>query len=434
MRKWFIMKLKKIFIACSLLVGTVSSWAVNDNNLPIGESNAAVPTYVVINPNALAQNIKVMRQTIGSGVKICLVLKADAYGNGIANLINEAIKQNVEYIAAVDNSEFAIIAPAIKKSGKNIHMLRIAPVTKAELIEEITNGWNIEEVAGSVEEARMISTVAQEMSKKLHKKITIGVHLNIETGMGRMAVRDVSDMKQIIALPNLKLVGVMTHFARDYEDSPVDYEYTSMQLNMFESAIAQLNLESDVIKHVANSAAALKFPWTRLDMVRVGAIMYGADFDGMGDESGLSRKYTPVMQSFKTTVGIIESNVPPHSPINYDGEEFTRDDRASTTATLRVGYNYGFPRYAYKEKVYVLIEGQKFPVIGKSSMNMVVVDITDQDPKHLVKNGDEVVIVGKQGNQEITWSEFAKKNNMDPSSNQIIIGNQNIRRVIKSND
>ena len=257
MRKWFIMKLKKIFIACSLLVGTVSSWAVNDNNLPIGESNAAVPTYVVINPNALAQNIKVMRQTIGSGVKICLVLKADAYGNGIANLINEAIKQNVEYIAAVDNSEFAIIAPAIKKSGKNIHMLRIAPVTKAELIEEITNGWNIEEVAGSVEEARMISTVAQEMSKKLHKKITIGVHLNIETGMGRMAVRDVSDMKQIIALPNLKLVGVMTHFARDYEDSPVDYEYTIMQLNMFEFVISKLNLVSDVFKLVADFSASL---------------------------------------------------------------------------------------------------------------------------------------------------------------------------------
>lgn len=430
------MKINKIIFSSIFLAGAIfnssADTAINHTNMSSDESST-VSTYVEINPKAFGHNLQVIRKTIGPNVKICAVMKADAYGNGIANLIDEAILQHVDYIAAVDNNEFKIIVPAVNKSGENIHLIRLAPVTKNELIEAIKNNWNIEEIAGSVEEAKMISETAQEMSKKLQRKIVIGIHLNIETGMGRMGVREVSDMKTILALPNLKLIGVMTHFAKDYEDAPTDYDYTRMQLNQYESAINQLHLESNVIKHVANSAGMLKFPWARLDMVRVGAIMYGSDFDGMGDESALSRKYIPVMTSFKTTVGIIERNVPPHSPINYDGEQFTRDDKPSTTATLRVGYNYGFPRYAYKEKVYVLIDGQKFPVIGKSSMNMVVVDITDQDAKHPVKLGDEAVVVGKQGNQEITWSEFAKKNNTDPSNTEIIIGNQNVRKVINNN-
>ena len=74
-------------------------------------------------------------------------------------------------------------------------------------------------------------------------------------------------------------MGIMTHFAKRLRKIlPTDYDYTRMQLNLFESAVSQLHLESSVIKHVANSAALLKFPWTHLDMVRAGAIMYGADF------------------------------------------------------------------------------------------------------------------------------------------------------------
>lgn len=430
------MKLKPIIATCMLLTSgayqVYADTAINHVNIT-NESVTAPATYVEIDPQAFAHNLEVIRQTIGPKVKICAVIKSDAYGNGIANLLPVAIKENVDYIAAVDNSEFRVIAPMVKKSGKNIHLLRIAPVTQAELIEAINGGWNIEEVAGSVEEAKMISDTAQEMSKKLHKKIIIGIHINIETGMGRMGVRDVADMKKIIAMPNLKVVGVMTHFARDYEDDPVDYDYSRMQLDKFESAVNQLHLESGVIHHVANSAAMLKFPWTRLDMVRVGAIMYGADFEGMGNESMLRAKYVPVMKSFKSTVSIIERNVPPNTPINYDGEQLTRADKPSTTATIRVGYNYGFPRRAYKENMSVLIDGQKFPIIGKSSMNMVVVDITDEDAKHPVKLGDEVVIVGKQGNQEITWSDFAGKNGVDPTTSQILIGNQNIRKVVNSN-
>lgn len=428
------MLIKKLLLSCAIAasISITTAYAnTTDSHLNFSANESStIPTYVEINPAAFGHNIQVIRKTVGPNVKICAVMKSDAYGNGINNLINEAIAQNVDYIAAVDNKEFGVIAPAVIKSGKNIHMLRIAPVTKSELIEEIQSGWNIEEIAGSVEEAKMLSDTAQEMSKKLKRKIIIGIHLNVETAMGRMGVRSISDMKKIISMPNLKLMGIMTHFAKDYEDPPTDYDYTRMQLNLFESAVSQLHLESSVIKHVANSAALLKFPWTHLDMVRAGAIMYGADFDGMGDESSLSRQYIPVMKSFKTTVGIIERNVPPHSPINYDGEQYTRDDKPSTTATIRVGYNNGFPRYAYKEKIYVLIEGQKFPIIGKSSMNMVVVDITDENPKHPVKLGDEVVIVGKQGSEEITWSEFAKKNNMDPTNNQLIIGNQNPRKVV----
>lgn len=429
------MRKRTLFLNLFLALG-LSTYAVADQNLNVQNLSASSPVsntvsqpinYVEIDPQAYASNLKHIREMVGPNVKICAVMKADAYGHGIVNLIDETIKANVDYIAAIDNSEFRIIAQKIKASGKNIHLIRIAPVTKPELIEAVTNNWNVEEVAGSVEEAEMLSNTAAELSKKLHRNITIGIHLYIETAMGRMGVRDISDMKKIIKLPHLKLVGVMSHLAKDYQAPPVDSDSTKEQLAIFESAVNQLHLESDVIQHIANSGAAAKFPWARLGMVRTGSLMYGEDLDDYQDPNHVLK---PVMTSFKSKVSIIERNVPPHSPINYDGLQYTRSDKPSTTATIRVGYDFGFPQYAFRESADVLIRGQRFPVIGKTSMNMVVIDITDENPKNKVQLDDDVVLVGKQGSQQITWDEFAARNKMGIVEQVLLIGNQNTRKVI----
>lgn len=219
----------------------------------------------------------------------------------------------------------------------------------------------------------------------------------------------------------------MSHLANAYQESPVDINSTRYQLDVFESALNQLNLPPTVIRHIANSGATTKFPWTRLDMVRVGSLTYGEDLDDRQDPNHVLK---PVMPAFKSTVSIIEHDVPPSSPVNYDSMQFTRTDRTSTTATIRAGYDTGFSQYAFKERSDVLIRGQRFPVIGKTSMNMVVIDITDQDPKNKIQLGDEVVLVGKQGNQEITWDEFAKRNHMGITEQVLLIGNQNHQKII----
>ncbi len=393
--------------------------------------NADIPAnFVEIDTAAYTHNLQEIRKMIGAKPKICVVMKSDAYGHGINNLTDSALKTNVDYIAAVDNSEFRILAAKIKASGKNTHLLRIAPATKAELIQAQTNNWQVEEIAGSLNEAKMLNDTAIELSRKLHKNIVVAVHINIETGMGRMGLRNVNDIRQIMAMSHLKVVGVMTHFAKDYEDPPTDYIATRAQLDIFESMVNQLNLDKSVIQHVANSGAAAKFPWARKDMVRVGSLTYGEDLDDYQDPQHVLK---PVMKSFKSTVVIVESNVPPHSPINYDGLQYTRDDKPSTTATLRVGYNYGFPQYAFRENgSTVLIRGQRFPVLGKTSMNMVVIDVTDQNPANPVHLGDEAVLVGTQEGQAITWTEFAKRNKMGITEQVLLIGNQNMRNVVES--
>lgn len=253
-----------------------NSLAVNErsgsNKSSVLASTSASTTisvnYVTIDPQAYASNLLQIRKMIGPKVKICAVMKSNAYGHGIDNLIDETLKANVDYIAAVDNNEFRLLAEKIKASKKSTHLLRIAPVTKPELVEAQINDWHVEEIAGSLEEAQMLSATAAELSKKLQRKVIIPIHLNIETAMGRMGVRDVNEMRQIIALPNLKFVGIMTHFAKDYEDPPVDKIATRAQLDIFESAVNQLHLDKSIIQHVANSGATAKFPWARKDMLQ----------------------------------------------------------------------------------------------------------------------------------------------------------------------
>ena len=385
-------------------------------------------TTIEISPENFRYNLEVIKKRIGPDVKLCVVMKSDAYGHGIENLVAQAVSSEPAYIAAISNAEFRMIHDEIKKQNKDIALLRIAPVLRDELIESIMNHWNVEEIIGSLEEAKMISETAETLSRRMGKKFTVNVHVNIETGIGRMAFRDVSEIKKALQLPRLRLKGVMTHFANAYEKEPVASKKTKQQTEKFDKIVAKLGLNASVIRHIANSAATVKFPWTRKDMVRVGTLPYGEDLEGLDPD----HKLRPVMVSFKSRVAIIEDKVPPMSPIGYDSLQRTPGNRLSTTATVRVGYSEGFPEMAFKRNMHVLIRGKKFPVIGKTSMNMVVVDITDQDKNNPVQLNDEVVIIGKQGNQEITIEEFAAQSQNNITQVTILLGNAVDRKIVTS--
>jgi len=386
-------------------------------------------TTIEISPENFRHNLEVVKKRIGPDVKMCVVMKSDAYGHGIENLAAQAVSSEPAYIAAISNAEFHMIYDEIRKQNKNIALLRIAPVLHNELIESIINGWNVEEIIGSLEEARMISETAESLSKHLAKDITVNVHVNIETGIGRMAFRDVNQIKKALQLPHLRLKGVMTHFANAYQKEPVAFEKTRQQTEKFDKTVAELGLEPSIIRHIANSAATVRFPWTWKEMVRVGTLLYGEDIEDLDPDHELR----PVMVSYKSRVAIIESNIPPMSPIGYDSMQCTKRNRLSTTATVRAGYSEGFPEMAFKQNMHVLIRGKKFPVIGKTSMNMVVVDITGQDKGNPVQLNDEVVIIGKQGNQEITIEEFAAQSQNDITQVTILLGNAVDRKIVPGN-
>ncbi|MCK4236817.1 MAG: alanine racemase, partial [Candidatus Krumholzibacteria bacterium] len=362
---------------------------------------------------------------IGPDLKICAVMKADAYGHGIRNLVAQTVAIEPAYIAAICNSEFRTIYEEIRKQNKDISLLRIAPVLRDELIESIINKWNVEEIIGSLGEVRMISATAEELSRSLGRDITVNVHVNIETGIGRMAFRDTDKIKKALQLPHLKLKGVMTHFANAYEKEPIASEKTRQQTEKFDKTVAELGFDKSIIRHIANSGATAKFPWTRKNMVRVGTLTYGEEVEGLDP----AHKLRPVMVAYKSRVGIIEDNVPPMSPIGYDSMERTSGKHMSTTATVRAGYSEGFPEMAFKENMKVLIRDRRFPVIGKTSMNLLVVDITDQDKNNPVQLNDEVVLIGKQGDQEISLEEFAAKSKNTITPLIISLGNA-VDRII----
>ena len=268
-------------------------------------------------------NIKTIGEMLGPEIKVCLVMKSDAYGHGIENLVEKAVLSSPAYIAAVYNSEFSTIQKEIKKQKKDIKFLRIAPVTRDELIQSIINGLEVEEIFGSLEHAKMISAVSRELTEMLGRDITINVHIFIETGMGRMGFKNISDIKAAMKLPGIKIKGVMTHFARASEEGPAGEEMTRGQTEKFDNLVGGLGLDKSVIRHIANSAAAAKFPWTRKDMIRIGSLTYGEQEE---DLRGLDPKYKlkPVMTSYKSKVALIEEDVPAHSPVGYDSLQYTR--------------------------------------------------------------------------------------------------------------
>jgi alanine racemase len=389
------------------------------------EAQDEVPRLTV-SPQNYRHNIEAIKKMLGSDVKMCLVMKSDAYGHGIKNLIEEAVASDPAYIAAIYNYEFRVIRQEIAKEKKDIALLRIAPVLRDELIESISDGLDVEEIIGSLEEAKMISTVAQELTEKLGRNIIINVHINIEAGMGRMGFRDIGDIKRAMKLPHLKIKGAMTHFSRAYEEGGAGEEATRKQTEEFDRMVARLRLDRSVIRHIANSGAAVKFPWVRKDMVRVGTLTYAEDINGLDPGHELK----PVIKSFESRVAIIERDIPPRSPVGYDSLQRTRSKGPSTTATVRIGYSEGFPEMAFNHNMMVLIRGHKFPVLGKTSMNMVVVDITDQDKKDPVQLGDEVILIGRQGDKEITLEEFAAQSGSGITALILMLNRDSIKKEI----
>lgn len=356
--------------------------------------------FMEISAENFLRNIYSVKKLIGSHTKLCIVMKSDAYGHGIKSLISVAIQANPDYIGVTENIEIAIISEYLKKANnKFIKILRLAPATELEIYELLDIGCCVEEITGSWDHANLLSKLAIKFNRQ------INVHLYIETGMCRMGTRDFNALVKINNLPNICIVGIMTHLSNAHLEGIDNVSLTKLQIEMFTRISEKLNLKDHVIRHVANSASTIKFDWSHLDMVRVGDCLYASDISGLNND----RKFKSVFQSIKTSVAMVTHNIQPCTPVGYGGIQRTDPYLKSILATIRIGYNCGIPRDAYKYKINVLIRGQRFPIIGYLSMNLAVIDITRQSKYNLIEIGDEVVIIGKQDTEEITLEEFATK-------------------------
>jgi alanine racemase len=349
---------------------------------------------VEIDIAALQKNYQSIQQTVGQQIKVMSVVKSDAYGHGLIECA-QAI-----YLAGGRTFGVAEVWEGVSLRRANLAgEIVILLGGPSESYEEIIS-YKLTPVVYDVD---FITGLSYEAERK---NTEVRVHLKVDVGMGRLGVLPAqveSYVSLIKRLPSISLSGILSHFP--LADEAGALEKTQEQVSNFRNVLAGLKTKKAgaVIAHIANSAALIYFPGTRLDMIRPGISLYGYYPDASPARAKTAApllQLQPVM-SFKTRVVQIKE-LDAGCGISYGHTFVTR--RKSRIAVLPVGYADGYLR-KLSNRAEVLIGGRRAPVCGRVCMNATMVDITDLPPVHA---GDEVVLLGHQGEAKITADEIAK--------------------------
>ena len=344
----------------------------------------------VISLDAVEHNFHEMRKNIAQDTKMIAVVKANAYGHGavqIAHLI-----QNYDYIwgFATATAEEAL---ALRKAGVMKPILILGIVFDEYYPELVRN--HIRPAVCEYEEARKLSAEAVSQGETVH------IHIALDTGMTRIGFADipesVEEIRKIAALPNLEIEGMFTHFARadEYDRSPAMVQLE--RYREFSGRVAEAGVEIP-LHHCSNSAGIIRVPEANLSIVRAGITIYGI-YPSAQVETDIVR-LDPVME-LKSHVTYVK-DVEPGTAISY-GSTFIAD-RKLRVATVPVGYADGYPRQL-SNKGWVLIHGQKAPILGRICMDQFMVDVTDIPD---VCKGDEVTLIGRDGDEFISMDEMGE--------------------------
>lgn len=340
--------------------------------------------WIEIDDTAITRNIEKLKVMVGTGTKICAIVKADAYGNSIELIMPALINANLPCLGFGSNEEARIA----RKHGYNGVLMRVRTALEVEVRDGIQ--YDIEELVGNLSYAQEVAKIAKEMHHPLRIHLAINANGLSRNGIELATEQGRQDALEISKIENLEIVGLMTHYpVEEIDDVKANLELFKQQSTWL---IDATNLERNKLTlHAANTFATLEVPESHMDMVRVGGAIYG----DLPHYPELERTFA----AFKTRVATVNS-YPKGNTVGYDRTITLKRD--SRLANLPIGYADGYRR-AFSNKAFVLINGHRVPVIGKISMNTTMVDVTDFPD---IKFGDEVVIFGKQGKDEITQEEL----------------------------
>ncbi|WP_433923940.1 alanine racemase [Vreelandella sp. 21] len=366
--------------------------------------------WVEISQSAFEGNVRGVLELLGEEAELCAIMKADAYGHGIANLMPSVIALGIPCIGVASNEE----ARVVRASGFDGRLMRVRSATPEEVRGAFDYG--MEELFGDITAARQASSDAAEAG------VTLRYHLGLNAGgMGRngMALDSEAGRQEALELQDLaslELVGIMTHFAFEDED------FVRQGLEAFHEQsdwlIETANLDREALTlHAANSFTTMEVPEARLDMVRPGGLLYG--------DLPHYEQFKPVM-SFRTRVASV-NDYAQGSGVGYDNVRVL--ERDSLLANLPVGYSDGYRR-VFSDAAFALVNGERVPVMGRVSMNTTMVDVTDVEG---VAAGDEVVLYGLQGDERITIGELEDLNSALLADLYTVWGNSN-PKVLRPSD
>jgi alanine racemase len=337
------------------------------------------PTRAEIDLAALAGNLRSVRRVAGKS-RVFVVVKADAYGHGIVQVARSLERESVDGLCVALAEE----GLALRACGVTTQILVLNGVY-GDAHERVLAA-HLTPVVYSLEQVQAFAGVSRGKP--------VSVHLKIDTGMARLGVQ-LDELGALLdaldRLPGVRLEGVMTHLS----SADSDAVETRAQLGRFEGAVATLRNRGHKPRfvHAANSAGTYMHPQSHYDLVRTGLVAYGIAPAGSQAE-GL----TPVM-SVRTEV-IALRELPAGAPVGYD--QTFRTARPSRIATVPMGYGDGLMISA-SNKGAMLVRGQRCPIVGRVSMDLTTLDVTD-NPGVCV--GDDVMLIGRQGDARLTASDL----------------------------
>jgi alanine racemase len=335
--------------------------------------------WAEIDRAALRHNADVVRERIGSA-EMLAVVKANGYGHGLVG-VAQALADDAKYFGVANLEE----AFALRAAGLTHPIMILGPALPNER-SAIVEGKFIPAIS-AVEEAEAFDRIGP-----------VAINFKVDTGMGRMGVPEnesLAAFKKVTALRNVRVHSISTHMPVSNEDE----NFTRDQLVRFRKVVEKFRAEvpGDYKAHVLQSAGTLAFNETPYEIVRAGIMLYG-----ISPLPEFQRLLKPAM-TWKTRIGLIR-DMPAGHGISY-GRTFITP-RPMRVATLSAGYADGYPRHLSNRDASMIVRGKRCPLLGRVTMDLMVIDVSDL-PEATV--GDEVVLMGRQGDEEISASELADR-------------------------
>ena len=344
--------------------------------------------WAEIDLDALRENLAWIRHRVGAGVKIMTVVKADAYGHGLKQIAALLMQSGTDVFGIANLAE----AQAIRSVGRGWPVLMLGACLPFEVETAVRD--DVMPTISSFEEAQQFSTIAAKHGK------TVGVHIKVDTGMGRLGVapKDVPELwRRVEALAGIQIRGLYTHYA-SAED---DVAFSRAQKRQFARLLAQLPAKALEYLHANNSAALLFEHDTHFNTVRPGLLVYGVLPQGSRRiRLELQGQVRPAL-TWKCRVSLVKE-IGPGVSLSYGRSFIAR--RRMKVATLTAGYGDGYLRAA-SNRGHVLIGDQFCRVLGRVTMDQTIVDVSKVSA---VRTGDEAVLIGRQGEREITVNQLAE--------------------------
>jgi alanine racemase len=341
-------------------------------------------TWVEINLNAIRDNVKLLREL--TNISVMAVVKANGYGHGLVPTAKAAVEGGASWLGVARIEE----AQALREGGIENPTLVMGFMPEDRIKSAIQQDISLTIWSG--EQVKEVSTTALDLGKKAK------IHLKVDTGMSRLGVQcdeALALAEQITHQDSIIFEGIFTHFAlADEEDqTPTDKQEEAFRITL--DALSKHDLLPPIV-HAANSAASISRPSAYFNLVRPGIAIYGLH---PSKSVPLSDKFRPAMV-WKTVLSHVKT-LPPGRGISYGHEYITHTEER--IGTLPIGYADGFRRVPGNQ---VLIGGKRVPVVGRVCMDQISVQL-DAVPN--AKVGQEVVIIGSQGDQWITAEEIAER-------------------------